>query len=118
VKINRKRLAALAEITVEAEQCDIPVKGNISAWDEETDRKAEEEINRRLDGGDIWAWAHVIVRASYAGLDATESLGGCNYRDEADFRAPGGYFDDMRATVIEDLAKALEATGEKIKELR
>jgi hypothetical protein len=79
---------------VMAEQDETPVRAGVEF--------AEDEILRRLDQGDIWAWAFVTVKARLMvdGVEFAEGedyLGGCNYKNEGDFRRPGGYFDDMKA---------------------
>lgn len=94
------------EIIVREE--DIPVRGNVVATnDPEEDRKAEDEILALIAQGDEWAWASVIVRATYSGRMGEDYLGCCSYRDEADFKQPGGYYDDMRERAIEDLLNAI-----------
>lgn len=91
-----------------AKQDDIPVKGNCSAIDPETDEKAEQWINDQLEAGNVWAWASVEVRGSYKGLTASDYLVGCSYRSEDDFKQPGGYYDDMRAAVLEQLQSMVD----------
>lgn len=96
------------------EQDDMPVKGNaISSGDDEVDRKTEQEIIDRADRGDVWAWAQVTVRASWAGFRGEDHLGGCSYKDEKDFTSTeeGGYFRDMVRSSIEDLIKNITAGG-------
>jgi hypothetical protein len=102
-------------IRLDVEQEDIPIEGNVLAsGDEKQDREAEEEVRRRLDQGDVWAWAYVKIEARIV-LDGQAfigkaSLGGCSYKDEADFKA-GGYYDDLKNEVIEDMWQCVrEAT--------
>jgi hypothetical protein len=116
-KVKRKSLAVFkreVEYTLTAEQDDTPVKGNVSAWDDDTDRKAEEEVNRRLDNGDVWAWAVVTVTAthpSFPGIVGRDTLGGCNYRNETEFTQEGGYYADMKAEALTDLVRQLESVA-------
>lgn len=96
------------------EQDDLPVRGNaISSGDDEFDRKTEQEIIDRADSGDVWAWAQVSIRASWAGFRGDDYLGGCSYKNEAAFTSTeeGGYFHDMVKSSIEDLIKNITAAG-------
>lgn len=104
------------EIEVEASQDDVPVRGNaLASGDDALDRLAEEEIIRRLDGGNVWAWANVLVTVKYKGiLQTTESLGCCSYDDERDFRQSGGYFDDMVSTCIDEINAQLAELSDAI----
>ena len=77
---------------------DTPIRGNaIASGDDDLDRQVENEIIDRLDSGDIWAWCCVRVVASFGPLEADAVLGGCSYRDRAEFTERGGYFDDLKA---------------------
>ena len=98
-----------AEITIEIEQCDMPVRGNaIASDDAELDRKVEDEILERLDRGDTWAWCEIRVcatmRAMGGNVSAVSSwLGGCSYASEKDFREAGDYFEDLKREAIDAL---------------
>lgn len=73
-----------------------PVEGNVSAFDEETDRNAENAILARLKNREVWAWTSVEVQVyDDEGNMESEFLGCCSYEDEVDFRENSGYFDDM-----------------------
>jgi hypothetical protein len=111
---------------VVAEQDDMPVRGNaMVSGDTAVDKEAEDEILRRLDQGDIWAWAFVTVTARLMvdGVEFAEGgyyLGGCNYKNEGAFYRPGGYFDDMKGRAREELFAQLERAknrGRKAAEL-
>lgn len=102
------------EITLDVEQDDVPVRGNASAWDDETDKRIEDEILERLDRGDVWAWAWVCVKARYKGFEGSDSLGGCSYASEDDFTQPGGYYEDMVHEARERLAEELIEAGEVV----
>lgn len=65
-----------------------------------------------MERGNDWAWCRVTVRASWEGFSGTNSLGGCCYESEADFRTPHGYFPDMCAEALSDLQLVI---GEAIK---
>jgi hypothetical protein len=85
------------DIRVIAKQDEIPVRGNaLASGDDEEDRKYEDEILERLDNGDVWAWADVEVHVTLPdGRTGACRLGGCSYKDEADFKQDGGYYEDL-----------------------
>lgn len=62
-----------------------------------------------------WGWCTVDVTASYKHGDktfeATESMGGSSYYNEADFIVNSGYFDDMVKRAIADLKIKLRDAG-------
>lgn len=94
------------EYRIEVEQDDLDLRGNVMAsGDDALDREAEAEVSRRLNQGDVWAWAMVTVIASCEGFEGRACLGGCSYEDEAAFRQ-GGYYEDMCAEAYD----ALKAT--------
>lgn len=94
----------------------IPVRGNaISTGDDDEDKSHEDWIIERLDSGDVWAWAMVTVRGRWNGLSAETYLGCCCYKDELDFRAPGGYFQDMQAEVLDELQAQAEDIAASMK---
>lgn len=94
---------------------DFPVRGNACcSGDEEFDRVVESEIVRRLEIGDLWAWATVCVNGAWEGLDAETYLGCCCYDNEEDFRKNSGYFEDMVDEVIDDLNRRMQNLYEKI----
>lgn len=86
---------------------DMPIRGNASAWGEPDDSEYAERIENELADGNQWAWCQVRLVGRYKGLTASDSLGGCSYASEEDFRQ-GGYYEDMRAVVLADLQKQLE----------
>lgn len=101
----------LSEVTVRlsAEMDWAPVRGNaLVSGDDAFDKQAEDEVLTRLDQGDIWAWAAVTVTVAWNGQEASTHVGCCSYRDEADFRQPGGYFDDLVGEALDGLNQALE----------
>lgn len=111
-------LAEHATIEVIAEQDDIPIRGNaMASGDDDVDRKVEDEILARLDGGDVWAWAAVEVRATLGRYTGSDYLGACSYADEADFRANSGYFDGMRGEALKALTASIEDAQEYLTQL-
>lgn len=86
------------------------VRGNaIVSGDDEYDKQVEDEIIRRLDNGDVWAWADVEVQGTYMGLVASDYLGCCSYESESDFKNDG-YYQDMCNNVLEELNNRLAET--------
>lgn len=77
---------------------DVPVRGNaMQSGDDEADRNVENDLIRRLDSGDMWAWFLVRVEAEAFGFKGADMLGCCSYNDQADFLATEGqgYLGDM-----------------------
>lgn len=86
------------------EENNIPVRGNaIASGDEDFDKECEDKILLDIDNGNIWAWACVTVTANYRGLEGTEYLGACSYKNEADFCQEGGYYHQMKEEALNDL---------------
>ena len=101
-----------ARIEINVRQDDTPLEGNVLAsGDENIDHEAEREVARRLEAGDIWAWASVEVVVYWRGLVGRDHLGPCNYRDEADFKA-GGYYEDMVEQAAEEVRRSAESLRE------
>jgi len=95
----------------------IPVEGNASAsGDDAFDHEVEEDLLRRLEQGDIWAWAAVTVTVSWGPFSASDHLGCCSYADEEDFRQPNGYFDDMIDEALDELNRIVFDAYRRLKE--
>ena len=102
------------KIALQIDGEDISVRGNaLASGDAEDDKACEDEILARLDAYDVWAWAFVVVQADatidgrlYTGHD---SLGGCSYKDGADFIA-GDYFADMVKVAVDNAKQDLYST--------
>lgn len=88
---------------------DIPVRGSFASGDDAADKALEDDIIRRADAGDVWAWCCVRVRASLDGFQGEDYLGGCSYRDANDFVGQDYYYPDMVDRAIADLRATLEA---------
>ncbi len=83
------------------------VRGNaMASGDDAADKAQEDEIIRRLNSGDVWAWATVKVTATYEEFSGEAHLGCCSYASEADFKADA-YYRDMRFEAFEDLKRNL-----------
>lgn len=102
-------------ITVTAEQDHIPVRGNaMASGDDAVDSEVEDEIIERLNNGDVWAWALVTVTVEFESLKAAESVGGCSYENEEDFKKNGGY-DDMVDICLAELNKKAQKIAIRLK---
>jgi hypothetical protein len=100
---------------LEVEQDESPVRGNaMASGDDALDKQVEDEIIERLNDGDVWAWAQVTVTAQFGPLEGHDYLGGCCYKDEEDFKQPGGYWEDMKQRAIDDLQAQADELAELI----
>lgn len=96
--------------TIEVHPEDIPVRGNaMSSGDNELDREVEDAILARLAQGEEWAWCTVEVIAHWGEHTGSAFLGGCSYKDKADFITDSDYYDDMCAEARSELEKGLRA---------
>lgn len=111
-KLNKLLKTADIELVVEPE--DTQVRGNFSSGDDEADTALEDEIIARLNRDDIWAWCCVKVVATLW-IEDTQYRGesaficGCSYKNEREFREPGGYFDDLKNEALDALAEQLQS---------
>jgi hypothetical protein len=95
---------------IEVEQDDIEVRGNaMCSGNEEDDAECENDIIRRLNNGDVWAWANVHVIASWPTNDFTGDtyLGCCSYESEEDFKKDA-YYTDMCNDALKNLNDSLQ----------
>ncbi|MFO0964635.1 MAG: hypothetical protein U0793_03480 [Gemmataceae bacterium] len=102
------------EFDLEVHPEDTPIEGNASAIDDETDAETERWIREELESGNDWAWCSVVVKARWQDFEGWDALGCCSYRSEEEFRAPGGYFDDMKANALAHLNEQVSRTAETI----
>ncbi len=79
----------------------MPIEGQFD--DKETEQWVLDEYN----SGNDWAWCSVEVRGTYKGLTASDYLGACSYKDKEDFKI-GGYYEDMKTTVLNEIREQLE----------
>ena len=104
-------LSNLFDVSVECLPEDMPIEGNASAIDDETDAEIARDIRDQLEQGNPWAWCTVRVSVSteIAGMTFQRDnyLGGCSYKSEEDFKKCG-YFTDMVAECSDDLAEDLK----------
>lgn len=100
--------------SIECEEEDIPVKGNaLASGDDDVDHAYENEILRRLDRGDLWAWCCVKVTARWGDFEASDYLGCCSFEDEKDFKAYG-YYETMCHEALTSLRAEIERAAEGI----
>lgn len=104
------------EFELELLEEDLPVRGHFASDEPEEDRKMEDEILRRLDAGDQWAWCCVKVVARWNGLGVSDYLGCCSYESEEDFKRDG-YWEDMKAEVLRELNEEVRTAFDRIKPL-
>jgi hypothetical protein len=114
----RKLTADEVEFSLEIEDEDIPVEGHFATDEPEKDRALEKEILDRLRRGDLWAWCTVVVTARWKDWKGVNSLGGCSYESEADFRKDDGYFGDLKDRALDDLNESIAKVAESIAELQ
>lgn len=103
------------EFTLKIEDDDCPM--DFDSGEPEKDAALRKELVDRLNRGDLWAWCTVVVTAKWKGWKGVDTLGGCSYESEADFRQDDGYFGDMKARALEDLNKSLAKCASDLAEL-
>ena len=80
------------EVTFSLEVMEEDIRPDFQSGDpeyKELDDRLELEAIERLSRGDVWAWACVNVMAHWGSFSASTYLGGCSYKDEAEFRSCG-----------------------------
>lgn len=103
------------EIIVETREEDTSIEGNVLAsGDAAVDQKAEQWVRDQVANGNEWAWCSVRVSAVFQDFRGTDHLGCCSYKSEAEFRMPGGYFEDMVQNALEDLNQELFRTAARL----
>jgi len=83
---------------------------------EEQDKK---DIEKRLNRGDIWAWAFVQVLAMPENITevfGTAAMGACSYDDEEQLLSCDCY-SDMESLAIENLSDKLKDLKERLAQL-
>ncbi|GAG47138.1 unnamed protein product [marine sediment metagenome] len=89
MKVKRRLTRADVKVSLSAEY------DEISPLPDEMGEKYCAMIRKRLDQGDVWAWAAVTVTATVGEFTESMTLHGCCYKDEKDFMQPNWYYDDM-----------------------
>jgi hypothetical protein len=94
------KLLPLATFSLEIE-----FEDDVRPEDQLDDAESVQLVRDQLRDGNEWAWFRAKVTCDVLGFEGTDYLGACSYASEADFRAPGGYFDDMKYTAIREIAE-------------
>jgi hypothetical protein len=97
------------------EQDDNPVRGNaMVSGDDAFDKEVEDNILKRLDDGDVWAWAQVGVVAEvedetgWTWRGPAAWLGGVSVKDEKDFvEGDSDYYEQLKADALDNLKEYL-----------
>jgi hypothetical protein len=76
-------------------------EGHFATGDDAYDDAICAQIRKAMEWSE-WAWCVVTVKGEWKGLEATDTLGGCNYANEKGFKE-GGYYEDMRMEVLRQL---------------
>lgn len=98
----------------------IEIRGNaIASGDPAVDKEVEDEVIRRLDSGDEWAWCSVMVRATWESpsgktFSGEDYLGCCSYESKKAFIEAGDYYPDMCAMALDKLNDALQEVFDKL----
>ena len=107
-----------AEITIEVEESIIPIEGNaLASGDPMEDAKEERWIKNELFSGNTWAWADVTVKATWKNFVGVDTLGGCSYLSEEEFKSLAGYYGDMVDMAVVDLADRIIKSYTAIREI-
>lgn len=94
---------------------DTDFRGNcMASGNDAVDRECEDWIRSELDAGNEWAWCVAKVTAEYEAPNGqtfrgVAHLGGCSYKNEADFKHPEGYYLQMQEEALDDLNRSIAA---------
>src|SRR6476659_7189825 len=98
--ITRTNLAQRAAISLHVERdpddCSFP-----------DDPDLVSEIRNEIANGSVWAWCVVTVTATLDGLTGRDSMGGCSYASEGEFRENG--YASMAEEALDDLWRQIQA---------
>jgi len=100
VKLIAAKIADKVKITVMAET-------EYLDYTKEYDKEVVESIKKMKKQYGLWGWCSVEVKGEYKGIESSEYLSGCSYKGKRDFIETSGYYDDMKASIIDDIAKQL-----------
>jgi hypothetical protein len=108
-------VSAQVTFTVQCDPEDLPLVGAFTSGDPtyaEEEAKLERELLKRSNEGDAWAWCYVTVTATVVVDSHTfvgvASMGGCSYKDEAEFKADD-YFSQMKNEAMDDILTRAQA---------
>lgn len=120
IVLSESRLRRLTnddvEIVFTNEPEDVSVRGHFCTDEPEKDRAEEDEIIRRHNSGDEWAWFCAKVEVRWKGLRGVATLGCCSYESEEDFKECGE-FADLVDEALDDLNDGIARTYAEIAEL-
>lgn len=84
-----------------------PPEDHFATGDAADDAAICAKIRKDAEWND-WAWCQVKVVARFWGFEGASTwLGACSYANEAEFRRPGDYFDDLCVEATDDLRKKI-----------
>lgn len=93
-----------ADIEVFVAPDELEIRGNVvNSGDPIFDKEIEDEVIASVESGNEWSWAFIEVRASFAGVTGSDTMGGATYDDEEDFHKSGAY-EQMEKNAILNLA--------------
>ena len=95
------------EYSIEILPEDIPIRGSFDSGDAQADEEQALDIERQLARGNDWAWCTVKVVATLGRFAGCDYLGACSYANEEEFKAPGGYYEQMCEEAARDLLSTL-----------
>ena len=102
----RKLTADEVEFSFDIESDDIPVRGSFASGDNKLDKELEDDIIKRVNGGDILSWCCAKVTAEWEGHKGHAYLGGCSYDSYAD--AEKDLFENMKDEALDALNGNIE----------
>lgn len=115
-RLRRLKLEEV-EVVFTNEPEDVPIRGNVMCTEEpEKDRAEEDELIRRHNSGDEWAWFCAKVEVRWKGLRGVATLGCCSCLSEEDWKEFGQQ-DDLVDEALDDLNDGIARTFAEISEL-
>jgi hypothetical protein len=111
------------EITykIEVEQDDTRIRGNLCCTDDdEQDTKEENEVFRRLDNGDIYAWCLIKVTATFGRFSHSDYLVGNSLKDGSEVEEQvefHGMKQEARLGLIKEIKQASTECSEFLSSL-
>ncbi len=81
-------------------EIDSPSNGHFASGDAEADAKQIAWIYSELEAGNVYAWFHCTVTATWKDHTGTDHLGCCSYRVREDFWKLGDYAEDMMYSAL------------------
>jgi hypothetical protein len=98
---------------------DVQWEGDLDPEDQFDNPEDVAWVRQQIRADNVWGWCRVAMRASWRDpntdkeYEGWDYLGACSYENEASFKQPGGYYDDMKQQAYDELqaevAKARQA---------